>query len=464
VPQRGGRNAVLATLIALVACHRDGPVAAAHCDAPRILESRAAAVVTNVLSALVTTRVQHADSIAVTYRAPGLNGVTPAVLPQGDSTIVPVLGLLANTSFELRAVAYGRCATLDGPALTFVTGALPADLPLYTAGGSSPTDGFIVFAAGVYGLVIDNSGRVVWYHRFNGGPGLNFQAQPNGRYVARPPSPDPLAPWVEVDPTGAVTRTLGCAHGLAPRFHDLLMAPDGSYWVMCDDTRVVNLTAMGGLPEARVTGTGVQHIGASGDLLFEWSPFDHFAITDLALSERRGASVNWTHGNALDLDRDGNILVSFRSLNEITKIDSRTGDVIWRLGGLANQFSFADSAVPPFWGQHGLRVLSDGSLLLLDNLGESSGSRAERYEIDQARRTARLIRSYSPDATVIAQLGGTTQPLPSGGALVSFGSGGRVEEYAAGGASAWRIQGNPGYVFRAQRIRSLYSPGVGMPR
>jgi hypothetical protein len=27
----------------------------------------------------------------------------------------------------------------------------------------------------------------------------------------------------------------------------------------------------------------------------------------------------------------------------------------------------------------------------------------------------------------------------------------------------WRIEGNPGYVFRAQRIRSLYRPGGGTP-
>jgi hypothetical protein len=35
-----------------------------------------------------------------------------------------------------------------------------------------------------------------------------------------------------------------------------------------------------------------------------------------------------------------------------------------------------------------------------------------------------------------------------------------VEEYDATGALTWLIEGNPGYVFRAQRIRSLYRPGV----
>ena len=75
---------------------------------------------------------------------------------------------------------------------------------------------------------------------------------------------------------------------------------------------------------------------------------------------RSGPTVNWTHGNALDLDADGNLLVSFRSLSEITKIDTRTGEVLWRMGGLRNQFTFPDSG-PPFLRQHGVRVAPAGS-------------------------------------------------------------------------------------------------------
>jgi len=39
-----------------------------------------------------------------------------------------------------------------------------------------------------------------------------------------------------------------------------------------------------------------------------------------------------------------------------------------------------------------------------------------------------------------------------------------VEEYDAAGNVMWRIEGDAGYVFRAQRIRSLYEPGVGTAR
>jgi hypothetical protein len=65
---------------------------------------------------------------------------------------------------------------------------------------------------------------------------------------------------------------------------------------------------------------------------------------------------------------------------------------------------------------------------------------------------------------VRTEIGGSVQPLDDGRTLVSFGTAGRVEEYDAADRVLWHIEGNPGYVFRAQRIRSLYDPGLGDPR
>jgi hypothetical protein len=74
------------------------------------------------------------------------------------------------------------------------------------------------------------------------------------------------------------------------------------------------------------------------------------------------------------------------------------------------------------------------------------------------------MQSYSSVPGVVTLIGGSVQSLPEGRTLVSFGTAGRVEEYDSAGRVTWRIEGNPGYVFRAQRIRSLYAPGVGTTR
>jgi hypothetical protein len=261
-----------------------------------------------------------------------------------------------------------------------------------------------------------------------------------------------------------VTRTLGCARGLEPRFHDLIADGDGGYWIMCDETRVENLSSVGGVAAARVTGTVVQHVGPDGTLAFEWNPFDHFLITDLDSTARTGPDVNWTHGNALALDTDGNLLVSFRSLSEITKIDVQTGNVIWRMGGLRNEFSFVDTPTPAFMRQHGLRVIGPDTIIILDNFGAQTESHAECYSIDANAHTARQTCSFTAQPGALSLLGGSVQRLTDGHTLVSYGPAGRVEEYDATGALMWRIIGNAGYVFRAQRIASLYQPGLGTPR
>jgi hypothetical protein len=429
---------------------------------PVVVASAAATNPNNVLSAVVSATTRLADSVAVRVALAGSGEEidTPAVSVVSDAVTVPVLGLRPDTRYVLRAVAYGRDQSAAGDAIDFTTGSLPSDLPRYVASGSDPLPGFVAFSAGRYGLVIDNAGQVIWYRRFANGPGLNFQPEPTGRYVARPPDADPAAPFMEIDPLGNVTRAPGCAHGLVNRFHDLHEDADGGYWIMCDDTRTMDLSDLGGVASARVTGTVVQHLSAAGELLFEWNAFDHFQITDLAAADRGGATVNWTHGNALDLDYDGNLVVSFRSLSEITKIDVRTGAVMWRMGGLRNEFTFQDAPSPAFLHQHGVRMTAPGEITLLDNLGEPGASRGERYAIDVGRRTARQIASYGSVPPVVAQLGGSTQQLPGGRTLVAFGDGRRVEEYDAAGNVVWRIEGDAGYVFRAQRILSLYRPGV----
>lgn len=436
-------------------------------SAATVESSTAVANPNNVLSVVVSVRIRNADSVSVRFRpgdaSPEGDSVTPAVPATADSAMVPVLGLSPSRRYVLHAIAHGSGGSTLGDAIEFTTDTLPSDLPRYAASGTDPSPGYVVLAAGMYGLVIDNSGRVVWYRRFPGGPGLNFMVQPNGRYVARPTTPDPVdvEPWIELDILGNVTRTFGCVGGFQSRFHDTISNPDGSQWLMCDETRMMNLSATGGASSARVTGTAVQHVSAAGTLLLHWSPFDHFAITDLDSLERTGTTVNWTHGNALALDTDGHLIVSFRNLGEMTKIHAGTGAVLWRMGGRRNQFTFSDSPVPPFLRQHGVRVAASRSLIVLDNMGDPGESRAEQYVVDESARTARLARSYAATPGVVTPIGGSVQSLSGGRVLVSYGVAGRVEEYDAAARVLWSIDGNAGYVFRAQRIRSLYSPGVG---
>lgn len=447
----------------------DGVVEPIACDLPEVSSSSVVRNPANVLSAIAVAEVRLTDSIRVRFGPVGqaLDSVTSASVASGPSVSLPVLGLLEWTSYRMQVVAVNSCGATTGKSHELITESLPADLPRYTASGADPSPGYVAFAAGSYGIVIDNSGRVVWYHRFANGPGLNFQPQPNGRYAARPnaTSGAPGA-WLEVDVLGNITRTLRCGRGLEPRPHDLLALRDGSYWLLCDETRALDLTASGRSAQTPVQGTAIQHVSASGELLFDWSPFDHFETELGALepADRAGTVINWTHGNSFDLDPTGNLIVSFRNLSEITKIDTRTGAVVWRMGGLRNQFTAEIAGGQLFARQHGVRATGAGEIVLLDNLGDRSQTRAERYRFDESSRSVQLTQSVASSTGAVALLGGTTQSLPGGRMLVSYGNGGSVEEYDRAGNVIWKIGGNPGYIFRATRIQSLYTPGAGDPR
>jgi hypothetical protein len=378
-----------------------------------------------------------------------------------------MLGLLPETTYQAKLFAFNACGSTASKSLSFKTGALPSDLPAYTVTKLNPARGFVAFATGNYGIAIDNNGRIVWYHRFPNGPGLNFQPQPNGRYTARPAA-DPGTPgsWVEIDPLGNVTRKLGCAHDMPARLHDMIALGDGSYLILCDETRTVDLSAQGKPVNARVLGASIQHLSSTGTVMFEWSAFDYLPIDLKVLdpADLNGASINWTHANAIDIDVYGSVLVSFRNLNKIVKIDTQTRKIVWSLGGSSPDLKVYNAQVPVFVHQHGARFVGINQVQLLDNLGEQSGSRLEVYSIIDYYNEAALISSRFATDGVTAQIGGNTQRLFGGHTLVSFGNGASVEEYDAAGNLAWKLGGSPGYIFRAERITSLYRPGYGDPR
>ena len=75
-------------------------------------------------------------------------------------------------------------------------------------------------------------------------------------------------------------------------------------------------------------GDGIVAYDISGNELWNWNIFDHVDPSE----EEYNIQEDWSHANAIDVDYDGNYLVSFRSFNQIWKIDSESGNIIWRLG------------------------------------------------------------------------------------------------------------------------------------
>mgnify|MGYP001337750643 CR=1 FL=1 len=419
----------------------------------------------NVLAAAVVVRAEAYDSARVEYRAgaAGPTARTPAVGFAGDTTVrIPVLGLDTATTYTFRvvlAVAGTPDSTVDS--LPFTSGSLPAWIPAIGSIGTSGEPGYLALSLPDGGVIVDNAGRVVWYHHSPNGTLNSFQAHPAGVYTLLGTG-SPETEFRILNTLGEQTGTLACV-GRPTRFHDLLLASGGDAWLLCDENRIMDLSTLGGDPAALVTGTVVQHIDSTGALLWEWNAFDHFDITDLPLAERTGPNVNFTHGNGIGFDSDGKLLLGFRSLSEVTKVDPITGTVIWRFGGLRNEFTILNDPKGSFEHQHGVRAAGPGQVQVLDN-GFAAPSRLTRYLVNPVSHSALLEWQFIDAPTTWTLVGGSTQYHPDGHATVSFGRAGRVVEVDQAGNRIWELTGLDGtYVFRVQRLESLYAAGRSEP-
>ncbi len=386
----------------------------------------------NVISAVSVVTGAGFDSAFVRYWQEGGTVLeSPPYAFEDGVARVPVLGLFPSTTYLVEtSLVLGDSIVAGVDTVEIQTDTLPDWIPAIGAFGTDTTPGFVLLSLPGGPLIVDNTGRVVWYKHVPDGTINNFQAHPNGRYTLLGVADTGGRQFTVLDELGNEERILGCA-GYRTRAHEARMEADGSVWLLCNENRIMDLTAYGGFDSADVIPS---------------SP-----------------NVNFTHGNALDFDADGNLLLCFRALAEVTKVDRTTGEVIWRFGGKRNEFTVLSDPDWAFMFQHGLRSAGAGWIQLFDNRANAP-SRFIRYLIDPEHRTAVLAVDFRDAPDSHSRTGGSTQYLSNGHTLISFGRAGRVVEVDETGSRAWELTGLDGiYAFRAQRVQSLYRPGAADP-
>ena len=219
--------------------------------------------------------------------------------------------------------------------------------------------------------------------------------------------------------------------------HDVKLLPNGHALLLGAESRIIDLSGIvsGGRVDARVTGSIIQEIDADKHLVFEWHSLDHIPVTN-SFVNLTGSVLDYTHVNAVAIDpTDNNLLTSFRTTSEIVKINRSTGQVMWRLGGRMNQFTFINEHEEnaPFYtlGQHDVHRLANGNLLYFDN-GNLSGvgvsfppprnySRVVEYALDEVHMTATLVWEYRHVPDIQAGCQGSVKRMANGNTLVDWG-------------------------------------------
>jgi hypothetical protein len=165
-----------------------------------------------------------------------------------------------------------------------------------------------------------------------------------------------------------------------------------------------------------------------GRIVWEWKAWEHLDPAVDALTALQDERNEWTHANSVWEDADGSLLVSFRNISTVVRIDRRTGNIVWKLGA------------PPLSGQHAPYMLANGNMLLFDNgphrLDESFPF-SRVIEINPATKAIawkyqepRTFNFYSPRIS-------NAQRLPNGNTLINEGVFGRFFEVTSDGDVVW---------------------------
>jgi len=301
-----------------------------------------------------------------------------------------------------------------------------------------------------YLIIMDNFGTPVFYqrkeHRCN-----DFKRHPNGNlsyFASNYPNPKHYILNDKYQIIDSV-RTIN----YWPDGHDLQILTNGHYFVMGYDARIVNMDTVvpGGQPNAQVEGLVIQELNTENEVVFQWSSWDHMLITDANDHiDLTASTIDWIHGNTIEVDSDTTVMISCRNLDEITKIDRRTGEIIWRLGGKNNQFEFINDE-RGFSYQHAIRRLDNGNITLYDNgvYHEDRYSSSLEYELDEINKTVTLIHRYRNDPDIYGGAMGNAQKLPNGNTLVGWGFGTpNITEFHENGEMALVID-YPAITYRA---------------
>jgi hypothetical protein len=178
----------------------------------------------------------------------------------------------------------------------------------------------------------------------------------------------------------------------------------------------------------------------TGKVLFQWSSLRHVPVSRSYLPYQPGSAAwDYFHGNGIDQDTDGNLIVSARNTWGIYKISVRTGRILWEVGGQGDH-----QLKLPWCYQHDVTVLGDDEYGVFDDgavgpdcVGARSWhpSRGLIFRVNPSHKPAEvtLVNAYTHHPAIHSEYLGSMQRLSDGNVVVGWGDVPQITEYSASG-------------------------------
>jgi len=235
--------------------------------------------------------------------------------------------------------------------------------------------------------------------------------------------------------------------------HDFTRMPNGHIMYIAWEPKgilpdEIAAKVKGGRPgtelNGKIWGDVLIEIDRDGNRVWEWLGYEHLdpEIDAICPLENR---TQWPYLNSVQICRDGNILLSTRYLNQITKIDYNTGKVIGRYGK------------GKIFHQHDARELDNGNLTCFDN-----GTHRHEYKPEYSRvveidpETDEIVWEYkaNPPSDFHSPHSGGAERQPNGNTAIIETDKGRIFEVTLGCEIVWEYV-NPRYLPYHGRLSNM---------
>lgn len=191
----------------------------------------------------------------------------------------------------------------------------------------------------------------------------------------------------------------------------------------------------------RIYADTVVEMTTAGDVIWEWRSWEHLDPDVDTIPAIQDERAEWTHANTVSECRDGSLLVSFRNLSTVVRIDRGTGAIVWKL------------THPTISHQHAPHELENGNILIFDN-GTHRMDHTTPYsrviEVDPATKEIVWVYQEQQVSDFFSPFISNAQRLPNGNTLICEGSFGRLFEVTRAGEVVWEFV-NPHFLVPAHK-------------
>lgn len=268
-------------------------------------------------------------------------------------------------------------------------------------------------------MIWNAEGDLIWYYQGNNLI-YDFKMQSNNRLTYNQNNY-----WWVLDSTFAIVDSFRCIDA-ATDIHDFVLREDDHAFLICHVDSIADLSAItstSGTPgniNGRFDGNIIQELDANKNLVKQWHTWDHYQITDADTSYFDNPNrLDLTHTNSIDIDDQGNVLISHRNINEVLLVDWNTGNIKWRLTGAQSNFDLLGD--PGTFAQHDARFLPNNRISIFDNGTMRHAPRGVVYEIDTVNWIANLVSEYEITNTLSDGMG-SFRLLADSTAIVCIGN------------------------------------------